>query len=103
RRSGGRRCGNAHYRRARGITPMSTNSWLEAANLFDGCQIGDFEAEGCAATSTPVVPILPDTWVITIGGQSIMDRGRSAVYPILEELVAAREEGINFILGVGGG
>lgn len=82
---------------------MSTNSWLEAANLFDGCQIGDFEAEGCAASSTPVVPILPDTWVIKIGGQSIMDRGRSAVYPILEELVAAREEGINFILGVGGG
>lgn len=50
-----------------------------------------------------VVAILPDVWVLKIGGQSIMDRGRAAVYPILEELVTARNEGIKFILGVGGG
>ena len=35
------------------------------------------------------VNVLPDVWVIKIGGQSIMDRGREAVHPILEELRAA--------------
>lgn len=51
----------------------------------------------------PVVDILPDLWVLKMGGQSIMDRGREAVYPILEELVAANNAGIHFILGTGGG
>ena len=49
------------------------------------------------------VNVLPDVWVIKIGGQSIMDRGREAVYPILEELRAARRQNIEFIIGAGGG
>lgn len=49
------------------------------------------------------VDVLPDVWVIKIGGQSIMDRGREAVYPILDELRAARKNGIDFIIGAGGG
>lgn len=49
------------------------------------------------------VSVLPDIWVIKIGGQSIMDRGGAAVHPILEELVAAKGEGINYVLGAGGG
>lgn len=51
----------------------------------------------------PPVRMLPNTWVLKIGGQSIMDRGRDAVQPILEQLIEARKRGINFILGVGGG
>lgn len=53
--------------------------------------------------SRDTVTVLPDVWVIKIGGQSVMDRGREAVYPILEELVAAKKSGINFILAAGGG
>ena len=53
--------------------------------------------------STPTVKLLPDVWVLKIGGQSIMDRGRKAVFPIIEELVEASEAGIRFIVGVGGG
>ena len=34
----------------------------------------------------------PDVKVIKIGGQSIMDRGRKAVFPILDELVAAKDK-----------
>ena len=34
--------------------------------------------------------ILPDATVIKIGGQSVIDRGRSAVYPLVDEIVAAR-------------
>jgi molybdenum storage protein len=35
----------------------------------------------------PAAQILPDANVIKIGGQSIIDRGRQAVFPILEEVV----------------
>lgn len=49
------------------------------------------------------ISVLPDIWVIKIGGQSIMDRGADAVLPILEELVEAKKAGINFILCTGGG
>jgi molybdenum storage protein len=49
------------------------------------------------------IAILPDVWVIKIGGQSVMDRGAAAVLPILEELVQAKKAGINFILCAGGG
>lgn len=50
-----------------------------------------------------VITILPDVWVVKIGGQSVMDRGAAAVLPILEELVEAKKAGINFILCAGGG
>ncbi len=49
------------------------------------------------------VDVLPDVWVIKIGGQSVMDRGADAVHPILEELLAARRDGTQFVLGAGGG
>lgn len=51
----------------------------------------------------PTERVLPEVWVLKIGGQSVMDRGREAVFPILEELIAAKDEGIQFILGTGGG
>ncbi|HEX2042002.1 MAG TPA: hypothetical protein VHF24_05125 [Acidimicrobiales bacterium] len=35
----------------------------------------------------PVIQILPDANVIKIGGQSFIDRGRAAVFPLIEELV----------------
>ena len=34
---------------------------------------------------------MPDVKVVKIGGQSILDRGRAALFPILDELVAARK------------
>ncbi|MGD9891070.1 MAG: uridine kinase, partial [Dehalococcoidia bacterium] len=41
-----------------------------------------------AETGTqPLVPILPDANVVKIGGQSFIDRGRAAVFPLLDELV----------------
>lgn len=47
-------------------------------------------------------PILPWANVVKIGGQSIMDRGRAAVYPLLEEIVANIPEH-KMILGTGAG
>jgi molybdenum storage protein len=46
--------------------------------------------------------ILPDANVLKIGGQSIIDRGRAAVYPIVEELVAAKREH-QIMIGTGAG
>src|SRR5437899_7089293 len=48
------------------------------------------------------IKILPDVNVIKIGGQSIMDRGRAAVFPLIDEIVenAARHR---ILIGAGGG
>lgn len=35
--------------------------------------------------------MMPDVKVLKVGGQSIMDRGRVALFPILDELVAAKD------------
>lgn len=35
--------------------------------------------------------MMPDVKVLKVGGQSVMDRGRSALFPILDELVAAKD------------
>jgi molybdenum storage protein len=37
-------------------------------------------------------PMMPDVKVLKIGGQSVMDRGRSALFPILDELVVAKDQ-----------
>src|SRR5215510_3359441 len=49
------------------------------------------------------VAVMPDVKVVKIGGQSIHDRGRSALFPILDEIVAARKLGIQIVLLAGGG
>jgi molybdenum storage protein len=49
-----------------------------------------------------VLPILPDVHVIHIGGASIMDRGKHAILPLLDEIVHCRQS-YKLILGVGGG
>jgi molybdenum storage protein len=55
-----------------------------------------------ARTEAPVTSILPDVNVIQIGGHSIMDRGRSALLPLLEEIVANQAKH-RMIIGVGAG
>jgi molybdenum storage protein len=48
------------------------------------------------------VPILPNANVVKIGAQSLIDRGRSAVFPVVEELGANSPEH-RLIIGVGAG
>src|ERR1044071_4345727 len=50
----------------------------------------------------PAVQILPDVNVIKIGGQSVIDRGRAAVFPLIEELVANLPRH-KMIIGTGAG
>jgi molybdenum storage protein len=56
----------------------------------------------CATESTPNLAILPWVNVVKVGGQSIMDRGRSAVMPLIDEIVANLPHH-KMILGTGAG
>src|SRR6516162_3491189 len=55
-----------------------------------------------ASTRSSVRPILPNLNVIQIGGLSIMDRGHSAVLPLLDEIVSNQESHAQ-VIGVGPG
>jgi molybdenum storage protein len=46
--------------------------------------------------------LLPDVNVVALGGQSIIDRGREALFPVVDEIVAARKK-YKIVVGVGGG
>lgn len=51
----------------------------------------------------PTIRILPETIVIKVGGQSVMDRGRSALLPLLDEIVELKDAGHQMIICTGGG
>ena len=55
-----------------------------------------------ATEDTPDFVLLPWVNVVKIGGQSIMDRGRSAVMPLIDEIVANLPHH-KMILGTGAG
>lgn len=55
-----------------------------------------------AAEAAADFRILPDASVIKIGGQSVIDRGRAAVYPLVDEIVAARKSH-KLLIGTGAG
>jgi molybdenum storage protein len=56
-----------------------------------------------AQTDTgPIYKPMPTLTVVKVGGQSIIDRGREALLPILDELVAARQSH-PLIIATGGG
>jgi molybdenum storage protein len=48
------------------------------------------------------VALMPDVKVLKIGGQSMLDRGRAAVFPLLDELVANKDKH-RLLLCCGGG
>jgi molybdenum storage protein len=61
------------------------------------------DAALCRASETlSDYPILPWANVVKIGGQSVMDRGRAAVYPLVEEIVENLRHH-RMILGTGAG
>jgi len=48
--------------------------------------------------------VFPDVTLVSIGGQSIFDRGKAAILPLVEELVQIkRDKAIKMLIGVGGG
>src|SRR5437764_1820247 len=55
-----------------------------------------------SATETPVVRMLPFCRVLKVGGRSIVDRGRSATYPLVDAIVAALAN-FKLVIATGGG
>src|SRR6478672_308940 len=54
---------------------------LVEGSLTDEARFADLDHQ-------PTVQILPEANVIKIGGQSLIDRGRAAVFPLIDEIVA---------------
>jgi len=54
------------------------------------------------STETPVVPMLPFCHVIKIGGRSVMDHGKKAVYPLVKVLAGILQN-FKLVIGTGGG
>lgn len=55
-----------------------------------------------SSTEAPVVPMLPFCHVVKIGGRSIIDQGKKAVYPLVESLARILED-FKLVIGTGGG
>lgn len=55
-----------------------------------------------ATDAVPDRPILPEVTVVKVGGQSLMDRGRAAVFPVVDELVEVKRIH-RLLIGTGGG
>ena len=85
--------------RVEGVFMSEVTSELESRLLG-----GSLTDEGLlrATESAPDFRILPEATVLKIGGQSVMDRGRAAVFPVVEELVAAKGEH-QLLIGTGAG
>ena len=78
-----------------------TNTTAELELLLMQRSLTDAQLQA-AASAAADFRILPDATVIKIGGQSIIDRGRSAVYPLVDEIVAARKAH-KLLIGTGAG
>ncbi|WP_374319489.1 hypothetical protein [Aquabacterium sp.] len=55
-----------------------------------------------AADAAEDFRILPDVTVIKVGGQSVIDRGRAAVFPLVDEIVQVRQQH-KLLIGTGAG
>ncbi|AIQ62440.1 Molybdenum storage protein subunit beta [compost metagenome] len=77
------------------------NTISELEELLKQKHLSDPELHA-AAESAEDYRILPDVSVVKIGGQSFFDRGRSAVFPLVDEIVAARKNH-KMMIGTGAG
>lgn len=49
------------------------------------------------------IRLLPDAWVVKIGGQSVIDRGSKALLPLVDEIKSNIDAGRKLIIGTGAG
>jgi molybdenum storage protein len=77
------------------------NPTVELESLLMQRSLTDAQLQA-AADAAADFRILPDATVIKIGGQSVIDRGRAAVYPLMDEIVAVRNVH-KLLIGTGAG
>lgn len=81
------------------MTDVASRASLES--LLMSCSLSDPDLMQASEAASDYA-ILPDVSVIKIGGQSLIDRGRAAVYPVVEELVAVKRSH-QILIGTGAG
>jgi molybdenum storage protein len=64
--------------------------------------LGESSLTGSIDMRYDPVALMPDVKVLKVGGQSVMDRGRVALFPILDEIVALKDT-YKMLLCCGGG
>jgi molybdenum storage protein len=74
---------------------------MDLAPLLTSGSLDDPEVLAAVAAA-PEERILPDVTVVKVGGQSLIDRGREAVFPLLDEILAATATH-RLLIGTGGG
>src|SRR5512141_2675223 len=74
---------------------LHIESRLMGESLMDKALLANTETQA-------IHRLMPDLIVVKIGGQSIIDRGRQALLPILDELVQARRD-FKILITTGGG
>ncbi|MCL4394470.1 MAG: uridine kinase [Chloroflexi bacterium] len=74
---------------------LNIESRLAGESLMDKALLASTDGEA-------VYRLMPDLTVVKIGGQSIVDRGRKALLPILDELVELRKSH-KLLIATGGG
>src|SRR5580704_12406510 len=77
------------------------NKTTELEALLMQRSLSDAQLQAAAEAASDF-RILPDATVIKIGGQSVIDRGRAAVYPLVDEIVSARKVH-KLLIGTGAG
>lgn len=80
---------------------MDSVSLEKMTRLLVGGSATDEQAMASLDTQS-VIQILPDANVIKVGGQSFIDRGREAVFPLIEEIVENLPQH-KMIIGTGAG
>ena len=78
-----------------------SNTMSDLETLLMQRSLTDPELQAKAATAADF-RILPNATTIKIGGQSVIDRGRAAVYPLVDEIVAVRKTH-KLLIGTGAG
>jgi molybdenum storage protein len=97
-------CGSIDFTKGRAAEMQDTTAIATLTDLGRRLVAGSLSdaALAQATAATPNFAILPWVNVVKIGGQSIMDRGRSAVGPVVDEIVANLTRH-KMILGTGAG
>lgn len=80
--------------------PLGGDLLTDLGNILVQGSLTNLEVQ--EQTVGPVQQLLPESNVVKIGGQSMIDRGRKAVFPILDEVVANLEHH-QMIIGTGAG
>lgn len=86
------------------MSTRTPNAEAPGRRVIESSLAGATMTSAAAGTGFDYEPValMPDVKVCKVGGQSVMDRGREALFPILDELVAAKDKH-KLLLCAGGG